>query len=128
MQKHRVRHRCAFKHSIKQARGCTFETGYADLPFLCQCNLVRCKIADNQDLAALMDSSFDFLQQLLEVNAATVPAGYSGYRPCISVCLVLKVCFGSPKLQQTRTAQGWSSRTIMVAKASGGVSACELKL
>lgn len=42
-----------------------------------------------------MDFSFDSLQQQLEGNAATVPADYSGHRPCISVCLVLKVCLKS---------------------------------
>ena len=49
-------------------------------------------VADCQDLAALMDVSFDRLQQQLEVNAATASADYPGYRPCISVCLVHKVC------------------------------------
>ncbi len=51
--------------------------------------------ADSQDLAALMDCSFDCLQQQLEVNAATATADNSGYRPCISVCLVLKICLKS---------------------------------
>ena len=48
-------------------------------------------IADSQDLAALLDCSFDCLQQQLKVNAATVPADYSGYRPCILLRLILTV-------------------------------------